>query len=205
MNLPGKLIVLSPPDFLPGEEEAVARLFDEGMERFHLRKPEAEEKRLRDYLLQIPETYRSRIVLHDRFRLAPEFGLGGIHLNRRNPAPPPGFAGSISRSCHSLEEIRNDRSSDYVFLSPVFSSISKTGYESAFSPAELERASAAGLITHRVVALGGLDRTTIPLIAPYGFGGAAVLGALWQRYAGRSDTGRLLACYRELKQLLTSI
>lgn len=205
MNFPKKLIVLSAAEFFPQEEEAVIRLFDAGMERFHLRKPGAGKSRLCRYIERIPDAYRTRIVLHDAFELASAFGLAGIHLNRRNSGIPPGFTGSITRSCHSLEEVRNDRSCEYVFLSPVFSSISKAGYESAFSADELEQATAAGLLTSRVIALGGVDSTTLPLLAPYGFGGVAVLGALWQGYAQHPDPGGLLDRFRRLQQLLTSI
>ena len=42
--------------------------------------------------------------------------LGGIHLNKRNPEAPPLYKGSISRSCHSLEEIIEYKPvCDYVF------------------------------------------------------------------------------------------
>jgi thiamine-phosphate pyrophosphorylase len=33
-----------------------------------------------------------------------------------------------------------------------------------------------------VIALGGISAATLPLLAPYSFGGAAVLGAVWQNF-----------------------
>jgi thiamine monophosphate synthase len=76
---------------------------------------------------------------------------------------------------------------DYVFLSPVFDSISKEGYRAAFSHEELLRASEAGLINAKVIALGGIDATTLPLLKPYKFGGIGVLGAIWDAVASVSS------------------
>lgn len=202
MHKKRKLIAVSLPRFFPGEAEAVYRLFGEGLEVFHLRKPESTEKETRAFLHTLPPAFYPRIVLHDHFPLAGELGLKGVHLNRRNPAAPAGFRGSVSRSCHSVEELKECGGYEYVFLSPVFDSISKTGYGSRFTAAMLRKATETGLIDSHVIALGGMDCNTIPQIEPYGFGGAAVLGALWQDYAGSRDTGALLHRFYRLRDTL---
>ena len=69
---------------------------------------------------------------------------------------------------------------DYVFISPIYDSISKHGYHSAFSDEVLRQASAQGIIDHKVVALGGVTRQRIPQLEKYGFGGAAMLGEMWK-------------------------
>lgn len=108
-------------------------LFAEGMSRLHLRKPDCKRDELEGLLDNISPAYYDRIVLHDWFTLAEERALGGVHLNKRNPEAPPLYKGSISRSCHSLEEIIEYKPvCDYVFLSPIFQSISKEGYGSGF-------------------------------------------------------------------------
>lgn len=196
------LIAISLPRFFPGEAEAVSRLLNEGLELFHLRKPESSEAEIRAFLQTLPPAFYPRIVLHDAFSLAGELGLRGVHLNRRNPAVPAGFRGGVSRSCHTTEELKESGAYDYVFLSPIFNSLSKTGYGSRFTASALHAAAEAGLIDSHVIALGGMDDTTIPLIEPYGFGGAAVLGALWGDYAGNRDTGALLQRFRRLRDTL---
>ena len=69
---------------------------------------------------------------------------------------------------------------NYVFLSPIFDSISKQGYRSAFDDATLKKASAEGIIGQKVVALGGVTRERVALLEKYGFGGAAMLGDIWR-------------------------
>ena len=70
---------------------------------------------------------------------------------------------------------------DDVLLSPIFDSISKKGYASAFSPSQLEEAASQGIIDHQVVALGGVTLDKLPLLESWHFGGAAMLGSIWQQ------------------------
>ena len=174
-----KLIVITSPHFFKGEDSILLHLFNEGMQRLHLRKPDSDANELRKLLDRIPDTYYPKVVLHDCFGLAVEYGLGGIHLNRRNNQPPDGFTGTISCSCHSIEELEQFGKLDYLFLSPIFQSISKEGYGNGFKPETLRQASNAGIINGKVIALGGINLTTLPLLRPFRFGGAAVLGAVW--------------------------
>lgn len=177
-----KTIVITRPAFFDGETDLVNNLFREGMERLHLRKPGASEEELTAWLQNIDNQYYGRIVLHDCFPLAEIFALGGVHLNSRNPKAPHGILGmTVSRSCHSIREVIQHKSEcDYLFLSPIYDSISKEGYGAAFSRIELKRAAEEGIIDSQVFALGGVSLEHIPEIRSLGFGGAAVLGALWQ-------------------------
>ena len=72
-------------------------------------------------------------------------------------------------------------SCDYLFLSPIFNSISKQGYEAAFTPETLQEAAQKGLIDSQVVALGGITLERIQQLHDWHFGGAAFLGDIWQR------------------------
>ena len=85
--------------------------------------------------------FRERVILHDHFELAEEYGLRGIHLKYNEARTFTGrnrFA-HVSVSCHSFEEIDAlPFEPNYVFLSPVFDSISKPGYPSAFTPEYLK-------------------------------------------------------------------
>lgn len=175
-----RLIVITRPRYFEGEAEAITALFDAGLERLHLRKPGSSEEELRMLIEQFPENYRQRIVIHDHFPLATEYHLGGIHLNSRNPEPLPNHAGSVSRSCHTLREvIKYKPDCDYLFLSPIYDSISKEGYGSTFAKETLREARRQGIIDAKVIALGGVCLAHLPEIRSLGFGGAAVLGAVW--------------------------
>lgn len=177
-------IVITSPGFLQGEADFIDRLFNHGLDRLHLRKPGADIGECRRLLDGISREWLPRIVVHDKFGLCREYGLGGVHLNGRNPMAPPNHEGSVSRSCHSLEEIsRYKGECDYLTLSPIFNSISKQGYMAAFEPEQLAAARDSGLIDSRVIALGGVTLENIPRVRELGFGGVAILGDVWQRMA----------------------
>lgn len=180
-------IVITSPEFLQGEADFIDRLFGHGLDRLHLRKPGADIGECRRLLDGISREWLPRIVVHDNFGLCREYGLGGVHLNGRNPMAPPNHEGSVSRSCHSLEEIsRYKGECDYLTLSPIFNSISKQGYMAAFEPEQLAAARDSGLIDCRVIALGGVTLENIPRVRELGFGGVAILGDVWQRMADGS-------------------
>lgn len=172
-------IAVTPPDFHDGEAAFISRLLAGGVDVVHLRKPGSAESECAGLLEALSEDERARVVVHDHFDLAARYGLMGIHLNSRNPSVPEGFHGQLSRSCHSMEEVRRFKPEcGYVFLSPVFDSISKQGYSSAFSEEDLHRAAASGIIDSRVVALGGVTPERLPYLRSLGFGGAAMLGCV---------------------------
>lgn len=197
-----RIIVISAPDFLPGEAEAVTALLEAGAWRVHVRKPAAGSDSIARLLEEFPQCYRSRLSLHDHHELAENCGVGGVHLNSRNPSAPDGFGGLVSRSCHSIAELSQYSSvCDYMFLSPIFDSISKSGYNSRFSLEEIRRRIVAGsdvatarmdvmssdgncrsVDWGRVFALGGVCPDNIRLLEETGFGGAAVLGYIWEPF-----------------------
>lgn len=177
-----KWIIITSPEFLSGEAIFIDKLFSQGLDLLHLRKPEASLEAYKQLLLQIPEQWHSRIVLHEHFELAEEYKLHGIHLNRRCSVAPNAFHGSISCSCHTIEEVITQKESkDYVFLSPIFDSISKVGYHAAFSPTSLKQAAMENIIDEKVIALGGITANNIFLVKEWHFGGVALLGDIWKR------------------------
>lgn len=177
-----KIVVITPPEFVGDEAAVIARLLEHGVWAVHLRKPGSEAAAMAALVEQVPAWCRPRLVLHDHFGLCARYGLGGVHLNRRNPAPPPRHHGSCSRSVHGVDELRRCLPTvDYAFLSPIFDSISKVGYRAAYSPPQLAGALAEGLLGPRVLALGGVTLERLPEVEAMGFGGAALLGDVWQR------------------------
>ncbi|MDR1761478.1 MAG: thiamine phosphate synthase [Bacteroidales bacterium] len=190
-----KIIVISTEHFCSNETVAVCSLFEAGLQIFHLRKPKSTIEEMRDFIIKIPVEFHGRVVLHDHFSLIREFELKGIHINKRNPSVEMQHATFLqhkSKSCHSLEEIKNISQFDYVFLSPIFDSISKSGYSKAFSHEELLQAKNAGIISEKVIALGGIMPENISKIVNYGFGGIAILGGLWADFEASGDIQSLL-------------
>ena len=177
-----KWITITSPEFLSGEAIFIDRLFSQGLDLLHLRKPEASIEDYKQLLLQIPKQWHRRIVLHEHFELSEKYKLHGIHLNRRCLQVPNAYHGSISCSCHTIEEVIAQKDSkDYVFLSPIFDSISKVGYHAAFSPTSLKQAAIENVIDEKVIALGGITANNISLVKEWHFGGVAFLGDIWKR------------------------
>lgn len=199
-----KLILITPPTYFVEENKIITDLFEEGLDILHLRKPDTAPMFAERLLTLIPEHYHKRIVVHGHFYLKEEYRLKGIHLNNRNPNLPDGYKGHISCSCHSLEEVKSRKKQcDYVFLSPVFDSISKKNYHANYTPEEIRKAHKAGIIDKKVIALGGIDIDNITEVKNYGFGGAAIMGALWDRFDARSDRDykQLIERFKKLKKL----
>ncbi len=175
-----QLVVITRPDFYEEEVAQITALLGADANfLLHLRKPGATVHQYRSILSQLPEGLLERITLGDHFELADEFPVGGVHLSSRQNCYVGKRKLRISKSCHSLGELKDIDGFTYVFFSPIFNSISKQGYNAAFSAETLLEASAEGLINEKVVALGGIDANTLPLLEPYAFGGAAVLGTVW--------------------------
>ena len=83
-----------------------------------------------------------------------------------------------SKSCHSVGELSTSCEYEYVFLSPVFDSISKNGYKSNFELEEISQIFRTRSYSN-VIALGGIKAEYLPLLAETGFAGAAFLGYLF--------------------------
>ena len=176
-------IAITLPTFFPEEQNCICQVLDAGYDFLHLRKPSASQTQIEDLLNVIPPSYYSRIVLHDCFDLVRKYALRGVHLNARNPLIPAEHSGTVSASCHSLEEVVKMKTHcDYVFLSPIFDSISKKDYPAAFSLSDLKAATESGIIDNKVYALGGITPDLFPLIEHLGFGGMALLGYVWKPF-----------------------
>ena len=176
------IIVITEPFWWKGEVEAIRVLLQLGITYLHVRKPQATESEMRNFLSLFSTDERERMVLHDFFDLAHECGCGGIHHNSRNQTIPSGWEGRLSRSCHNFLELKSYKSAyDYLFLSPIFDSISKQGYSRAFTTDELAKACQEGIIDETVYALGGITKERLVEVFSWGFGGAVFLGDIWSR------------------------
>lgn len=163
------VIVLSAPTFLTDEAYTISRLLDAGVYRLHMRKPGADAAQIAAILRSIPTHHHQRIVVHGHPELMQEFSIGGIHGAH--------IPHAHSCSLHALTELVHAQAYHYVFLSPIFPSISKKGYRPLFS---LEECTGAVRRTQgTVIALGGVSPHTAPIARAAGFAGIAVLGAVW--------------------------
>lgn len=199
-----KLILMTPPSYFVEEDKIITALFEEGLDILHLRKPNTAPMYAERLLTLIPEQYHKRIVVHGHFYLKDEYKLKGIHLSERNPNIPGNYKGHISRSFHTLEELKaNKKGYDYLFFNPIFDDISKLSYQGSYTPEEIRKAHKAGIIDKKVIALGRIDADNIKQVKDYGFGGAAVQGGIWDKFdtCCNRDYACLIEHFKKLKKL----
>lgn len=163
-----KLIVISHPTNFPNEKEIIISLFENGLEIFHLHKPNfsvrqngrtpsfSGEEEIKNFIQQFPKKEQEKIFLHSDF---PKF--------------------------HSLQELNDCKEKyEYVFLSPVFDSISKKNYKGMFSHrlhkfSQIKSELISAISGKNIIALSGIDEDKIETCRELGFAGVAVLGAIW--------------------------
>jgi len=177
------ILLIAPEKDVKNEINILNQLFEAGLEYFHLRKPDKNFEEHCDYLNQIDEKYHNKIVVHLFHELVNKFNIKGIHFQeqkRRDVLDVPSDyfkdlsmdGKTISSSFHEPEELINaDFEFDYHLLSPVFSSISKKGYEG--------KGFDVNHITKKVIGMGGVTTNNLEEFSQLGFKGVGVLGGVW--------------------------
>jgi thiamine-phosphate pyrophosphorylase len=208
-----QLIVCSTPEVLPDEQQLVQELMHSGLETFHLRKPTFSTAEMRDWLEQLSSADCRKVVLHSHWLLAEEFKIKGIHIGAGALKNMPlaeqvawmSYAKrkqlTISSSVHDQEEINQlPEGFDYVWLSPIFESISKEAYESSFSDDQFDEWTKELKEQKRtqVYALGGVSARHAIKLAQRGFDGMVVLGSVWSTIKGIEDK-------EQIKQRITQL
>ena len=74
-----KITVISSPNFKNQEAVMITRLMEAGLEKFHLRKPEASSNKIASLLEEIPSIHHPKIIIHRKIELLEDYKLGGYH------------------------------------------------------------------------------------------------------------------------------
>lgn len=180
-----KFVLLSCPLFDNQELSLLPVFFEQGLEIYHLRKPTFLIVEMEAYIQRIPCQYYQNIILHSHHCLVEKYQLKGCHFteeNRQNMSND--FLKKneyvYSTGFHNIEEAVNHFFEwDYIFLSPIFDSISKNDYKSSFTLEQLKREGKQLFEEKTVIALGGIQKEDIPLLKEIGFEGFAMIGTIW--------------------------
>ena len=200
-----KLVVMTKPTFFVEEDKILATLFDEGMDRLHLYKPNSSPVYAERLLSLLSEDNYRKISVHDHYYLKSEYGLGGIHIDDCDAPLPDGYKGHFSRTCMDIEKLKGaKKKSDYVFLKYIFHSQSEADKDANFTEEQLLQAAKKGLIDKHVYALGGINLNNIKLMKDLGFGGVVLCGDLWNRFDIHSqrDYKELVSHFEKIRKAI---
>jgi thiamine-phosphate pyrophosphorylase len=170
-----KIIIITHPGRISEEVSICKKLLAAGLGSLHVRKPKWSDARLIEWIGEFSKEELKKMVIHHNYDLFEKFTLGGFHISY-SPAVPDVKQGTLSCSVHNWKEAEDALTKcDYVFISPLFDSISKDGYkknpELTIIPSDLRG--------KKIIALGGIDDNTIEEVFDIGYYGAAVLGYIW--------------------------
>ena len=186
-----KVVVFTEPGPVSEKEfEIIDDLFKAGLYRLHVRKQKFSSRQMKRYLKNISSKYRRKVIIHSHHGLASRYRLGGVHLTEKArlnifaklrvsllKLSRPDLV--VTTSFHKLSDMeKNTQSFHYVFLSPVFESISKKEHSPNYSLATISR-SLEKKDKLKVFALGGVDASKIIFCKQTGFYGIGLLGTIW--------------------------
>lgn len=181
-----KIIVISNPVKINDEINILISLFKHGLKLLHLRKPDFTKEEYQNIIKSIPKEYHNNIVIHSHYELTNVFNLKGIHLpeytrtnfNTENLNEIFSKYNVISSSFHNLNDLSNiNNDYEYVFLSPIFNSISKNNYNTTFKINDIS--SALKKSQNKIIALGGINLNNAKQAINMGFSGIALHGTIW--------------------------
>lgn len=205
-----KLIIISSSTTIENEVQLVTRLFEAGLETFHLRKHKFSTKNMREFIAAIPAHFHNRIVIHSHHNLARKFKLKGIHLTKthikrkwrtwlklkmikmKNPAI---ILTTSYSTIGQVLAIKQDYEYSYVFLSPIFDNFNSK-FQGGFTEYSLKSALQKSSV--KVAARGGIDINIIDNARTIGFDGLAFYSSLWKKPDPLSEFNKIVDKFQEL-------
>jgi thiamine-phosphate pyrophosphorylase len=187
-----KIVVISPSKVKEDEISNLVKMFEAGLETYHLRKPKFSTKQLQEYIEKIPKQFHNRIITHSHHNLARKYNLQGVHYTKKHLEPNfknwwrekmlrISTSNFVKTSSHGkLASLYDDdeMNFDYVFLSPIFDAI--TGkYQSGYYEDSIKLA--LQKTGKKVIARGGVDSTRVEKIKELGFYGLALYSSVWDK------------------------
>jgi thiamine-phosphate pyrophosphorylase len=178
--------VITHTSIIPNETKIWEQLLNEGADSILLRKPGWLEADYESLLLQANSDCYPKLMIAGYAGLCERYKLQGLHFGEAardnvnkellNSYQQKGWLLSTSiHSADTLHLVSNNWSQ--LLLSPVFDSISKQGYLSAFNEDfRLDKDGFEG----KVLALGGINEQTVRKAHDMQFDGIALLGAIWE-------------------------
>lgn len=200
-----KLIAFTNPYEITFEADVINRLFREGLDELHIRKPQFTKVDTIQFIEKIDEEHRSKIILHSYYQLAPKFNLGGVHIDsewRKSSLLNYILKKIILRnkqfkivsSSHNYHIIEQKHFAvDEMIIGPVLCKTSETNSNPTMRIDGLEKA-----LKHkkqRVAGMGGVTAQKMDFFEVLGFDAVVIQSAIWKS----SDPVRAFIQIRDYK------
>jgi thiamine-phosphate pyrophosphorylase len=184
-----KLILISDEQFSEKEIPLIQWAFKNGLDRFHLRKQNASQEEINRLLSYFSAEELAKITIHYHHQLPyTVLPIIGLHYSldylrkscsQEEILTMENIGSSLSFSLHQWNEIQLiPDTCDYVFMSPIYPSISKPGYQNSSLLNEMVINPDNSSI--ELIGLGGIRPEHLQALNHKGFNGAAILGAVWK-------------------------
>jgi thiamine-phosphate pyrophosphorylase len=185
-----KLVLLTNPYDVKFETDIINRLFREGLDELHIRKPRYSKEQVKAYISKIDAEYHPKLVLHGYYSLANTFEIHRIHIGeewRKNTLLRfilsrfilRGKMVSKSTTVNSYKSLYNSKEDiQEVMLGPIFSQNSADSFVQLVKLASLAKAIDQSGIN--IIGIGGVAVETIPFFKQSGFSGVALQSYIWK-------------------------
>ena len=205
-----KIIIISSSSEIENEAQIVTKLFEAGLETFHLRKHKLSTKKTIEFIKQIPKQYHNRIVLHSHHIVARKFNLKGIHHTKTHRKKRvktciytrlvqlKNSSTVLTTSFGNIGSMLNPDKNynyDYAFLSPIFDSLTSK-YQGGYTEHSL--ASALKKCDKKIIARGGTSIEHIAKVKELGFDGIAFYSSIWKKKNPIEEFNKIIERCKEL-------
>ncbi|MGB1247537.1 MAG: thiamine phosphate synthase [Chitinophagales bacterium] len=183
-----KLIVYTIPYDIKDEVKTINRLFEDGLDNLHVRKPGFSASTIKEMIKGIDPQFHQNLVLHSHYHLALTHDIKGIHLSNPNFFIKQQYAKllklkkndlQVASTVHDIHQTTDINSVvDYAMVGPLYTKYSEENKKTNFNRFEL--AQSVQNASKKLIALGGISIQDIPLLQQIGFAGVALQSAIWK-------------------------
>jgi thiamine-phosphate pyrophosphorylase len=183
-----QLILFTSSDKFRSEIYIVLKMFDNGLETLHVKKPNFSKKQLKNYIELIPEKHHNKIILHSHYSLALKYKLKGLHLSKSFRNSNVFYKKYISFiklikpqmifTCtyHNLDQLLNhDKIYSYAFLSPIFNNEGQLNLK--FTEEAIK--TTISQVNINIYAIGGINSSNYSRVKSMGFNCITLMGSIW--------------------------
>ncbi|QQT26249.1 thiamine phosphate synthase [Sphingobacterium spiritivorum] len=176
------MIIISPDTITPQHLELIHSFPWSDELLYHLRLPFTPKDDIIHILKDIDRHLYPFIVLHYHKETALKAGIRRVHISpdKKKEISLPDTDLILSASTHHVDEFNSlDADIAYAFISPVYPSISKEGYQ-ATADFKIHNIQHRTNFNSRMIALGGITEYNISELKTLGYDDVAMCGYIWK-------------------------